>query len=474
MTASSTSSAPSSSSIQSTTQSADADTPTAARASLWRNGRYRAWFAADTASAVGAAMKGFAISLTAFALSGSLPAAGWLGTAAVIVSQVAQTVGGTLVDRHERRRLVIVNALCGVVLWGAAAALMTAGLITFPLFAAIALAASTVNGLLGNATDAMLRSLLPIEDYPRAQALNQGRDSVVALAGSPLGGMLYAVAAWMPFAAASLLYAVSGAAAIRMQRDDPRRAGLPDSRPTASCDRAPSGAPDSGTPDSGTPTDEEAPAPTAARTSFLADFLDGWRWTLRRRTLMLMCVIVALLNFGVNGVLATIELQLVGDGVVPVRIGFVSTAIGGGMLAGAALAGLIADRVPVGRGLIVTSALCLAALAPMMATHAYPAILASTIALALPMPTMNALLVGFVFAKVPADMQGRVGSASDLLSMLPTLFCSAIVGSLLPAVGFRTTTGVFLAALACNLAIVLADRSVRRIPAADRWPQVDL
>lgn len=57
--------------------------------------------------------------------------------------------------------------------------------IAFPIFAIATVAASAVNGLLANATNAMLRTIIPTREYPKAQSLNQGRDSVVSIAGIP-------------------------------------------------------------------------------------------------------------------------------------------------------------------------------------------------------------------------------------------------------------------------------------------------
>ena len=72
-----------------------------------------------------------------------------------------------------------------------------------------------------------------------------------------------------------------------------------------------------------------------AHTSFFEDFIEGWRWTLRRHTLLAICVIAALVNFGLNGVFAAVNLQLVSTHVDSVRLGFVNTVMGVGMLIGA-------------------------------------------------------------------------------------------------------------------------------------------
>ncbi|MBW3092169.1 MFS transporter [Bifidobacterium sp. 82T10] len=425
-------------------------------ASLWRNPQYRAWFTADTASAIGLAMKGFAISLVAFSLTKSLPTAGWLATASMIAAQTADVFGGTLVDRHNRKRLIILNAVCGAVLWGAVFALLASGLLTFPAFAVVIVAASTINGLLGSATNAMLRSIIPTADYPKAQSLNQGRDSVIALAGSPLGGVLYAFGMWVPFAVASIMYAIAGISAGMLRVDEHVRDAIRrDERDAHDDELAAGGSAD-------------------ARGSFVDDFVEGWRWTLRRRTLMTLTTIAALLNFGVNGIFQAVQLQLVGSGVDSVRIGFVSTAVGAGMLIGAVIAARVCDRLAVGTGLVVMSVAALATLAPMIVSDAYPVMLVSSLLCGLPVPTINALLMGFIFAKVPTEMQGRVNSSSNLMCLLPTMFCSAIAGSLLPTIGFRMTVALSLLALAANVAIVLAMPAVRSIPAADRWNEAEL
>ena len=207
---------------------------------------------------------------------------------------------------------------------------------------------------------------------------------------------------------------------------------------------------------------------------FFEDFIEGWRWTLRRHTLMAICVIAALVNFGLNGVFAAVNLQLVSTHVDSVRLGFVNTVMGVGMLIGAVIAARVCERVHMGTGLVVLSVTSLLTLLPMLFSSDYLVILASSLVVGLPIPTINSLLMGFVFAKVPSEMQGRVGSASDMLSMIPTLFCSALAGSLLPRIGFGATIGLFLAVLAVNVVIALLMPSIRSLPAADHWDDASL
>ena len=113
-----------------------------------------------------------------------------------------------------------------------------------------------------------------------------------------------------------------------------------------------------------------------------------------------------------------------------------------------------------GTGLVVLSVTSLLTLLPMLFSSDYLVILASSLIVGLPIPTINSLLMGFVFAKVPSEMQGRVESASDMLSMIPTLF--------------GATIGLFLAVLAVNVVIALLMPSIRSLPAADHWDDASL
>ena len=99
--------------------------------SFWHSAGYIPWFTADTASAVGAALRALAISLLGYAVSGSTIAAGWLGTSSMIAQQVASVFGGTFVDRHDRKRLIVANAVVGVLAWGAIAVLLLCFPVTY-------------------------------------------------------------------------------------------------------------------------------------------------------------------------------------------------------------------------------------------------------------------------------------------------------------------------------------------------------
>ncbi len=64
-----------------------------------------------------------------------------------------------------------------------------------------------------------IRAVVPTEDLPTALSQNQAREHVAGLLGGPLGGALYAVARWLPFAVDTVSYAVSCVTLTRIRTD---------------------------------------------------------------------------------------------------------------------------------------------------------------------------------------------------------------------------------------------------------------
>ena len=65
------------------------------------------------------------------------------------------------------------------------------------------------SGLFSPAETSAVRSVVPDEDLPTALSQNQARQHVASLVGGPLGGALFSVVRWLPFAVDALTYAAS-------------------------------------------------------------------------------------------------------------------------------------------------------------------------------------------------------------------------------------------------------------------------
>jgi MFS family permease len=126
------------------------------RESLLKIKNYPAWLGVDTFLLAGSAVHWIIMSVMAYQLSGSLAYAGWFSTIRGITSSVTQIVGGTFIDRHNHRLLMIAQSSICCVLWTIMGLLFITGNLTFALFVALCLSSSVVFGFLGGTTNAAL------------------------------------------------------------------------------------------------------------------------------------------------------------------------------------------------------------------------------------------------------------------------------------------------------------------------------
>lgn len=113
--------------------------------SLFKIASYPAWFMVDTALLAGSASHWLALSLVAFELSGSVTAAGWFQTVRGLVSGVTQIVGGTFIDRHDHRTLMLFQSFTCACIWLMMALLFVTGRLSFVFFVTLSLLASAVS-----------------------------------------------------------------------------------------------------------------------------------------------------------------------------------------------------------------------------------------------------------------------------------------------------------------------------------------
>ena len=223
-------------------------------------------------------------------------------------------------------------------------------------------------------------------------------------------------------------------------------------------------------------------AAPAARPSFFGDFVSGWSWSLRKPLFVTVMVAAALLNFGVNGVEYAIQLHLMQFNTDATLIGAIGSGIAAMMLVGAFAAARLSDRVPVGVCICVSFVFLCACVAPMLFAYgpgvsddaSYALVFVANSVMGLPFPIIDALLLGFVYAKAPTSMQGRIAVSLIVPAQALSAFSSASAGTLLPVLGFRGTIAVFLAALALSTVIVLCSARIRRIPRVDGWDTAEL
>lgn len=366
---------------------------------------------------------------SAVAVAGSLP---WL---------VLSLPAGVLVDRIERRRLLVVANAVRTLLLVALTLAIVADRAGIALLVLVALGLGTAEVVFDNAAQTLLPSLVPSAGLERANGRLAGMEIVAnQFAGPPLGGALFAVAIALPVALDAGLIAGSGLLVLALPRA-----------------LAPAAALASATDGTG------ARARGAGAAGFLEELREGVAWLAQHRLLRTLALLLAVLNgTGAMGS-ATFALFATGEGSVlglgP--FGFsVLLALGS---AGAFGASLVADRLVLayGRAGPLWVSLIVFALAPLaIALAEGPIVVALALAATAGMGVVwNVITVSLRQAVIPDRLLGRVNSAYRFLGW-GAMPVGAAIGGLVARIGGLRAPWLLAAALTM-LALPFALRDVR-------------
>jgi MFS family permease len=227
--------------------------------------------------------------------------------------------GGVLVDRVDRRRLMVIIDGIRVLLMAVLGTAMLTGWANIGLLYAVLFLINTGEVLFRSAAQAMVPALVPRERLERANGWLAGGTTLMSgIIAGPFAGLLFGIAAALPFLANAGTYAAS---AILI--------GL-----VAGSYRAPRGSPAGGGADLG-------PVP-AGGGSVWAALVEGLRWLSRQRLLRTMAVLIGLLNVTLTGATAILVLlarERFGVGSVGYGLLFTCEALG------AILGSAIGDRL---------------------------------------------------------------------------------------------------------------------------------
>ncbi|MFE4977492.1 MFS transporter [Kitasatospora sp. NPDC056651] len=159
----------------------------------------------------GSTLLGARVSTTAYPLlvvwyTGSLVGAGVVGFAALLPQLLIQLPAGVLVDRLDRRRLMITCDLLGVLSMGSVAAALLTHHFRIPHLVIAAFLEGSCTILYRLAERAAVRNLVHRQHLSAALAQNEARGQAAGLIGQPTGSVLYATGAWLPFAFTALAH----------------------------------------------------------------------------------------------------------------------------------------------------------------------------------------------------------------------------------------------------------------------------
>lgn len=411
------------------------DAQAARPAGLWKNRSYRLLLTGATAEDVGAAVGAFAVPLVAYEVTGSVVQAGAISFAGQLGSVLMAIPAGVIVDRVDRRRLIVAGGVVAALAWLSVVVVgLVEGLaITAPHLAAVLFVSSLVGSLMDPAGIAALHAVVPKEQLGQAMSVAQGRDAAATLLQGPVGGLLYGMSTVLPFVVSAVGRLVSAGA--------------------TSLVREPLGG------------DLEA-----ARSEHpLVSLREGLRYVFGVPLLRTMIWLFMLVNIVLNGMMVAITLHLVSVGTTPALIGLVNTAVGVGVLLGSVLAGVLVRRVRVGLLTAMTLGVSGVAVVVMALVPTYWGFVAALTGMMFFAPALNAGMLGYVTAITPGHMQGRMAGTMGLTSLVagPT---APLVGSLLLAgLGIGTAMWWFAAGWVVLFLAMFAVRPLWRVGLPDTW-----
>ncbi|MFE4960959.1 MFS transporter [Streptomyces sp. NPDC056653] len=128
---------------------------------------------------------------------------------ALLPALLVQLPAGALVDRWDRRRVMVVCEAGRTVALGTVAAAVLTGRVSVAHIAAVAFVESCLTVFYRLAERGAVRNVVHEEQLPQALAQNEARGRAAGLLGQPAGILLYTAVRWVPFLFGAVAYLVS-------------------------------------------------------------------------------------------------------------------------------------------------------------------------------------------------------------------------------------------------------------------------
>lgn len=400
---------------------------------LWRNRDFLVLWSGQVVSTIGMRVAALAYPLLVLALTGSPLLAGVVGFAQGLPFLLIYLPAGALVDRLDRKRVMLVADAVRMVVLGS----VVAGLLGDWLTLVQVVLAVFVDGacfvFFQLAESAALPHIVPRRQLPTALAQNQAREHGAELAGQPLGGALFAVSHVLPFAVDAVSYALSFCSLLFV-------------RP---------------------PLQEQRERP---QQGLFADIVEGLKWLWRQHFLRAVVGLVGATNLVLSALPLVLIIRARGMGAGPALIGVLLAFSGVAAIIGSVLAPWLHRRIPA-RFVVVGSLWVWAAGTAVLIWMPTPLTLGAAAGLSSIIgPLFNVVVAAYRYALVPDRLQARTQSAARLIAWGTIPLAPLLAGVLLQTVG-STGTLLVLAALMLAVAIVAtAARTVRRAPQVEDLP----
>jgi MFS family permease len=399
------------------------DQPRAPR--LWRNRDWLLLWSGQVVSVVGTQVSQLAYPLLMLALTRSPAQAGFLSAARTIPYLLLGVPAGALVDRWDRKRVMIVCDTGRALALGSIPLALALGRLTLAQLYAVALIEGALNVFFNLAETAALTRVVSREQIPDATSLNEIMLSLGSTLGPALGGLIFAIGQGLAFLTDAISYAVSAISVVFI------RARLSDaSRPGAS--------------------------------ALLDDIREGVAWLWRQSLMRFLALVVGGTVLIESGYLLIVIILAQRMGASSAVVGLVLGAGGVGSIVGAALSGPATRRLTFGQIALGVHWIW-ALLLPLYAIAPNPLALAGITAAAYGItPIFFVAQYSYRLSLTPDRLQGRVNGVYRLLLFGSQPLGLALAGLLSQSLGPVRAVLVFSALLLALALAVTLNRELRR------------
>jgi MFS family permease len=378
-------------------------------------------------STIGTRVTGVAFPLLVLALTGSPAKAGIVGFAQSLPYMLFFLPAGALVDRWNRKRVMLVADAGRSVALGSLALLLAVDSLPFAVIVAVAFVEGTLFVFFSLSETAALPQIVHKDQLPTAVAQNQARMQGADLVGQPLGGALFGVSRLLPFLVDAISYAVSFVSLLFVR-----------------------------------PAFQEARPRSTSR--LRSEMLEGVVWLWRMPFLRTTVFLVAGSNFAFNAIYFAMIVRAQDLGAGPGVIGLMLAFSGAGALLGSTISPWTHRHVHA-KFIVIGSFWVWAAAALVLP------LLHSAIALGIVWglagifgPVFNVTLASYRYALVPDRLLARVGSAALVVAWGAVPLGALAAGFLLEQLGAVDTIRVLAGVMVAVGIAAAVSRSVRTAP----------
>lgn len=396
---------------------------------LRRNRDFMLFQTGQLLSAVGTAVASLAYPLLTLQLTHSPAKTGLVSFAQFLPVVLFALAAGVLADRHDRKRLMIAADVGRVLAVGSLVVAIATHRLTYPHILLVAFIEGTGGVLFGAGRSGVFKSVVPAQQFATAASLEEGRMSVVRLAGPSLGGVLYGVGRVVPFVADLASYAFSTVSLLLMR----------------------------------TPFQEQR---ERTETHAVAEAIEGLRFVWHNAFLRLTTLMLMLGNISAAGVQLAIVVLAKQHGLSSAAIGGLVALVGAATLVGATASTLI-RRVLTPRVILLSEFWAVLALVSFLIWPSVYVLAGAFAFQAFFFANTDAALRTYWYSVTPDRLIGRVPSAMGNVMVLALPLGPLLAGLLIEHWSARAAIAIFVSLVLVAAVAGTLSRSTREVPVPD-------